>query len=635
MGLFDGWMKPKAKPVDQNSDAFKLSLSLLEKRGIRGNAALQVIQDAMKFNPDAGKALFQIEEGLLNSDPFKKMKAGVVPARDLREFTKNAFNLSAALTSLWNQAVATRRDYLLISEEVMSHYLIDRMMRLIVADVLNKDAEGEIIKFVSDKPKIQAELDELSDGYDFNFLLQDLTRDLLNMGEFTLRMEVDNGEEYDEEGNVTKHRQGKGLVSLDDDLDQVNIIAFYDQGWPTGFLHLMQGKYIIEPPHKFAHFIMNDRKHRIALQNLLQQGYQVADKAALPPEVQKELPDYVRVGRPLFMGIIPKLRELQMLETLIPAVKLNQVTQAQIVGVKVPAATATEDVAAILQQFEDLLNIPVGLDKDALQLTISEIITVAGKIRCVPYFDDDKGTITPVDARKNDAIDDTLKGIKDIRAMICTSIGIPYSLLFGSTGPGDNSEKSGELRLFSSYTRLLASIQESLSRGLKQIIAVHLANRGFDDVSKKDFDVKWLQPLTDIAGLEAMELADAKQEICGRKLDFVAKIMANPLLGLYANKENIVKWVTETFNVLTDGVQLFNDEPDPQLVAQQQQQQQLALQGDFPQNPKDDDDKEGASKPKQPEKDPTQASPASNNQQFPSGKPLKDSPQFDIGKPNV
>lgn len=599
MALFD-FLKFTPKPQPRIQQQY--SVKGLMKTGMSQDEAKTLITGMKLENARRQTPMYNVKESILGDDQITRdIKLGHRPAQTLDQYTKNAFNLSGAMVSLWTHAVTNRREFLLLAYEVAEHPLIARMITLICDDVLNKDPEGEVLAFVSDDKVIQEELDALFEAHDFNFLVADLLPELLILGEYSLRLEVSAAE---------------GVTQIVDDLDPINIIAFYDQSRPARFLHLYKEQYVIEPPHKIAHFIMNDRKQRVAVQNLLSPEYKIADKSKLPPAIANELPDYVRVGRPLFMGVYPKLRELQMLDVLIPATKLNQITQSQIVGVKVPANTDTEKVMEILDQYDNLLNVPIGLDKVNERITISEVLTVSGKIRCVPYFDDGKGAIEPINARQNQNVDDILHAVKDIREIITTSIGVPPSLLFGSA----DKEKSQEVRLFSGYTRKLASIQESLRRGLKQIITVHLVNRGYADISQKDFDVKFLQPLTDIAGLENAELNDAKQELAGRTLDFVNKMMSNTLLAPYINVENVREWVKAKFNSLTDGLNLFNDEPDQNILAQQAAAKSQQLRGDFAKGDQND-----------PSKDPSNPEPQVNIDDFASGEdPNKDQPTFGL-----
>lgn len=546
MGIFD-FLRQKTDDINP----YAVDQRYLEGRGFTPKQAKDILQTQQTNER-------RIDEAKVGYDPMASLKLGATPRQTLRDYTEGAFNLSSALVNLWSQAVQSRRDYIMISAELKRFYIVGRILNLVCDDLLNPDEEGEIVSFTSEIPEIQAELNELYDKIDFNTLLQDFVHDFINLGEYALRLEFEDG---------------KGLKSINDDVDQLNLIALYAQGEPVNFLHFVDKDYVMEPAHRYAHFINGDEKLRVALEDQLESGYTLTGKDDLPENVKDKLPDYIRVGKPLFWGIVAKLRELQILETLIPATKLNQITQAQMVSLRVPANMPVDKVMQACLKYEDILNVPIGIDASREQLSIAEILTASGKCRVLPNFSDEKGTLEPLNVRANQPVDDILNSIKDIRSIILTSIGIPPSLVFGS----DDKDKVQELRLFGQYTRRLAGLQRSLRRGFKQIIAAHLVNKNFK-VSKDDFDVKFKQSLVDISGLEKLEFNDAKQEFVGRTLDFVDKLTQNKLLVSYLNPDELINYMKAQFKDLTDSNNLFNDKPNPN-----------TLLGDVPHDPNKQD----------------------------------------------
>jgi predicted transcriptional regulator len=183
-------------------------------------------------------------------------------------------------------------------------------------------------------------------------------------------------------------------------------------------------------------------------------------------------------------------------------------------------------------------------------------MTVLGRLRVVPIFSDEKGGLDPLNVRASQPIDDILNATNSLRAIIMSSIGIPPSLIFGS----NTTDKVQELRMFSRYTRRLASIQKALSKGLRQIVLAHLVNTGMT-VTNKDFDIQFIQSLVDLSGLEKLEFDDAKQEICGRSLDFLAKAMSNPLVAAAIDPVELIKWIQDKFSILADGAVFFKTDP--------------------------------------------------------------------------
>lgn len=554
MGMFD-FLSPK-KPSKSINTTFMVNEKELLAKGLSQSEVTNIISAAKLENQVSGQPLFKIQEATFGTNPFEALKQGFFPRQTVRSYVQGAFNLSAALTALWAQALTSRRNYLLISAEIRRFYIVEQLLNVIASDTMGKDQKGDILKFTSEIPKVQEELDELQQNIDFNVILQDFIHNFIDYGEYSLRMKVD---------------PGKGIVAIKDDLDQQNMIALYEQGWPKNYLHFVKTDkgtdWVMEGADYAAHFIMGNAKIRVALVDQLSQDGQFAGKYDLPVELREKLPEYVKVGKPLFYGVIPKLRELQMLEILIPATKLNQVTQTQIIGINIPAATSQDQVIDILRRYEDALNIPLAQNTDLGQLTMSEIMTSTGKVRAFPIFDDGKGKLESLNVRDSKPVDDILAATWDIRKIILSALGVPMSLVYGTAGgTSEGKEPSAEMRLFGRYTRRIADIQESLCRGFAQIIATHLINRGYKNVTYNDFSVKFLKPLADVGQLEYAEIKDAEQELAGRSLDFLHKLEADEFVGPYIDRNVMMDLIQKRFNTVFDGAKIFTKVPNNQAM---------------------------------------------------------------------
>lgn len=504
----------------------------------------------MQTMPANASPQVYMPEGSFSYSPELNFRVGNSFPQSLRKYSDGSFSVVQVMQNIWTQAVQTRRDYIQVSEELRRFYLVDRILQQIARDVLNADDKGEIVTLKSENPKFQKTLDDLQEKWDFNTMLREFTKDFVDYGEYTFRMTT---------------KLGEGVVGIHDDLNQTCVVAFYEQGSPKNYLVYDGSDYKVLPPNNFANFVIDTDKIRVALKDQLVNGYKLMDSRDIPEEVEEKLPDYVRIGRPMLFGIVSKLRELQILETLVVASKLNQITQSQIVSMKIPASMPPEETMKQLNRYEQLLNTPTNVDTMNEQVTLAEILTVAGKIRIIPNFSDEKGSLEALNVRQNIPVDDVLKATNDLRNLILTSVGIPPSLIFGSMGQPGEGNKASELRMYGMYTRKLAEIQRALAQGLKQIALAHLCNiYAVGEVSKKDITVSFKQSLVDISGLEKNEFDDAKQEIVSRRLDFVAKIMADPLLALAVDKMALLKWVGGALNNLSDGESLFNLEEDNQ-----------------------------------------------------------------------
>ena len=492
----------------------------------------------------------KMNEAKFGLRPEELLKIGKFRAQSVKRFTEGTYNLANQLVAKWTHAVTTRREYLLIARQIHRYYIVKALLDTIVMDVLNPDENGDIVKLVASEgnKELQAELDDLADNIDFNVLLEQITREFIALGEYSIRLEC----ELD-----------RGLVRYFDDVEPLNMLAFYEAGVPVNFMVFRDRDFQILPAHSYAHFILGDNKMRVRVSDQLEEefGINLAD-VKIPKEVLEKLPDYVRIGEPMFLGLITKLRELQILESLVPSSKLNQLTQSQLVSLNVPPTMPPDKVKEALEDYEEMLNVPSGLDFSKGEVSLAEILTATGKMKLVPNYSDGKGSLSQLNIRDVHAIDDILNATKDIRAIIMTSIGFPPSLLFGNADNG--GDKVNELRMFGRYARKLSNIQKAIRAGVRQIVMAHLINKGVD-VRKKDFDVIFIQPLPDTSSLEMLELDDAKNEILDRTLDFSAKMIENPVIKARINPDGVADWVEGQFAAVANGHELFL-EPKAQIA---------------------------------------------------------------------
>lgn len=536
---------PKSPSVD---------MDFFMQRGFSQDQAKQIMETALRLSPKSpapGSKSFRpkassssaIDEARLANNPDDMLKLGFMKEMDLREFTKNTFNVANALMAIWTQAVDDRRTYHGLALDLRKFYIVEAILDLMAEDVLNPDEEGKFMEIESDDSKVQSAIDEFLEDIDLNMIVSDICRDLIDFGEYTLRLKVE---------------KDKGVVGIYDDVDPLNVLAMYEHGYPRQYLRFSSEKrdFTVEPASCYAHFVTGNNRIRIAINDVFLAN-NIEDDAAIPQELRDELPDYIRIGTPLFLGKMSKLRELQLLEQLIPATKLNQLTQSQLVSVKVPAGEPPEKVFKLIKRYEQVLNVPTGIDTNNDQISLAEVMTVTGRIRILPNFSDEKGSLQRLDVREHPPVDDILNSVKDIRAIILSSIGIPPSLLFGST----EGDKVAELRLFSRYTRRLAGIQRAIARGVKQIVLTHLVNTGHEDVNYDTIKISFPQDMVDYSGLEKLEFDDAKQEIVGRTIDFLDKILNNPLLRDQADQQVLLDWVEDKFTVLMGEKKLFPKNP--------------------------------------------------------------------------
>jgi hypothetical protein len=452
--------------------------------------------------------------------------------RTLQNYVGKNSQVAMSLANVYSQAVTTRQEYIRSSNEMRRYYLVHGILNVIADDILSPTDDGDIVSITSSDASLQKEIDSLYNDFDFNSILYDIILDLLDLGEYTLRIKV---------------KEGKGIVDIIDDVDPLTILALYELGYPKEYFVFSEGRYLIYPASSYLHFCNGLHKERIKVADYLGGKPAIEDEDAF-----NKIPDYARIGTPLLYGVLSKIRELQILEQLIPAQKLNEITQSQLVSLNVPPSRPPDKVFDTVRRYEEMLNVAQCIDLEAGQISLAEILSVAGKIRVIPNFNQEKGMLEKVEVRNPQPVDDLVGSINDVRKMILSSIGIPPFILFGESGMEGGTSKSDSLRAYSRYTRRIKTYQKELKRGISQFLLIHFLNKGYHKITFDDFNIKFGESLINVADLEKLEFLDAKQEILSKNLDFVNTLQQNELIAPYINKEKLVGWISDKINFIID-----------------------------------------------------------------------------------
>lgn len=410
-------------------------------------------------------------------------------------------------------------------DRIKSFYLIQGLLNALIEDSLTPDVTtGEIIQITSQNEKIAAELKLLQQLFDFDQIINDIVLDLCSYGEYTLRLKVE---------------KDQGVVDIIDDLDQSRIVAFYQQGFPYRFIRQTERDIEVYPAYKFAHFVYGRNKLRIKIENEFMEVGNFTDQFG------NAYPAYARVGRPIMYGVLSKIKELMVLEQLIPASKLNQLLTGSLIGLSVPTSMSPDEGFKAARRYEQILNRHRGIDRTTGEITIVDIISVAGKIRVLPQFGE-KGQLSNInDVKENRTVDDLMGSIRDIREVVCTSIGFPPEILFG----GEGGPKSEFLKRYSRYLRKLKAVQHSISNGVLQIALAHLANRGIE-AKIEDIQVIFRNELVNIDELEKLEFNDAIVSMVTNINRFVQELLENPAMDAIVDQEAYQAWLYRVFNTL-------------------------------------------------------------------------------------
>lgn len=444
---------------------------------------------------------------------------------DIRHYTGEDVHVASALAAVYTKSIQTRRDFLLEFDRIKSFYIIQALLVALIEDALTPDVTtGEVLEVTSQNPKIAGELKLLQQLFDFDQIVNNIAPDLISYGEYTLRLRVE---------------KDKGILDIIDDLDQTRIVAFYQQGFPYRFIRQTERDIEVYPAYKFAHFVYGQNKLRVKIENEFMEVGNFRDQFGHP------YPAYARIGRPLMYGVLSKIKELMVLEQLIPASKLNQLLTGSLVGLQVPPSMSPDEGFKAARRYEQILNRHRGVERGTGEITIVDIISVAGKIRVLPQFGE-KGQLSNInDVKERRDVDDLLGSVRDIREVICTSIGFPPEILFG----GEGGPKSELLKRYSRYLRKLKAVQQTIARGILQICLIHLTNRGIE-AKVDDIQVIFRNELVNIDELEKLEFNDAVVSMVTNINRFVQEILENPALAVVVDQEAYQSWLYRIFNML-------------------------------------------------------------------------------------
>lgn len=447
-------------------------------------------------------------------------------------------SIATGLLATYSQVNSDRAAYAKDFDEVKAFYITDTLLGTFADDALTPDVtSGEIVDLISTDPKINSELAELQRNIDIDQLVNDIVLDLLAYGEYSVRVIMDDD-------------ISKGIAKIVDDVDQSTILALYDSGLPGSFLVNDKRTIRIVNPSEYIHFTLGKHKLRLNLIKFIEEN--TKSDAAEVKKLLEGLPTYIRVGRPIFFGVIGKIKELMLLEGMIPTEVFNSIVAGSLVQLRLPASMTPKDGFDACREFENLLNSKVGVDRGNGQVSVTDIISVAGKIKVIPSFGD-KGDITKLNDIKNNAtIEDLMRSIKDIRETITSSLGFPSELLYG----GDFS-KGDLLKRYARYLRKLKAIQTSVANGLKQLAFVHLVNKGFD-INQSSVTVRFRNEIVNIDELDKLEFFDAIISITDRFNTFINALAASEELKPDINKDKFYLELKKYLKLLGSGEDIIN-----------------------------------------------------------------------------
>jgi hypothetical protein len=447
--------------------------------------------------------------------------------------------VAAALAATYTKVVDSRSKLIREVDKMRQFYMTDVIINQICEDAISPEVgSGRIIKVSSPNATIQAEIDALRNRVDFDALIQSVVPDLMSYGEYVVSTKIAKVEKGVQVDPTTVY----GVEEIRDDVEQGSVVAVANWNDTLGFLAQdpRRGTVVWKEPSDFIRFTLSSVRMRIDLHK--EYGADRLPKTA----AGKDIPRFVRVGRSVVYPIIPKLKELELLEALVPATKLSKLSSGSIVGVQVPAGYDVQKAMEAARQMEQLVNKKVGVDSKLGELTIENIMSAAGRIKVIPMFGD-KGQTQKLDY-KSEEPDEMLASVRDIRSTICTSVGVPYEIVFG----GEDEKRSVTLKKYARYLRRLKAIQKALDDGIRELIYIHLVNKGID-FKEEDVKTEFFNKLIEIDNLDKLEFMDTTIQFVDNAKKFVFELAspeANPYFGEQIRFKALASFINEQLNVV-------------------------------------------------------------------------------------
>jgi len=417
------------------------------------------------------------------------------------------------LASVVSKALRTKKEMVREVDQYKGTYMYNAVVDLLVEDSLAPASEGgNIVTLTSDNSKIRRALDELQERVDLDRLVDHVIEDLLGYGEYTLRVVMDE----------------KGVKEVVDDVEQDRVVAVYS-GWrPLFFLihgggTMVRTQYRRVPPTEFLHFCLGRRRLRILVEG-------------------QNVREYVRVGRSVFHGVLDILRHLSIMSALVPAQFLQRLTKGSIIGLTVPESMSATEALDACRRYEQLLNRTLRVDQLSGTLSVSDVLSAAGRFKVVPVYGGERGSLQKMDPRFEEQVD--INVVEDMRKSLCATLGIPYSFIFGSEG---GSPKGELLKSFSRYVRKLYGIRMAVRQALIQLALRHLERLGYM-ASPQQVQVRFESSLIQVEELDKIEFLDTMMNTLGNivnQLTTVADSVGGTLDG-----DVLVKFLDSYFRLV-------------------------------------------------------------------------------------
>lgn len=461
-------------------------------------------------------------------------------------------------SAIFKKISRNKKEIIQSVDAVRDFYLVNAILSTMVEDALKPNVvTDEVVNVFYKKAfkngkidknnKVQREIDDLDKKFNFDNLATDVAEEVLAYGEFIYNAKVSK----------------EGLVDIEDNSDQESIIPITKHGEVVSYLipGKKHGKVDEKKEYEFIRFKLGNKKIRVKLEDSIWR--RAFSLFAKQPRKLKKFPRYVRLGRSAIYPIIGKIRELDLLEKLVPASKLSQLAAGSLVGMSVPENTRPSDALEAVRKVEDSLNRRRAVDQTNQVQTVEDIVSAAGSYKVIPVYGQ-SGEIRRMDYKSQEP-EELLRSVQDIRRNICSTIGFPYEIFYGDEQGRD--KKGDILRRYARYLSILRSLQIAIIEGIKQIVVIHLSNKeGAPSFTYEDIEVECVNKLVNIAETEKLEFVDVSVSMLENVVKFVNELGMQ--FGHEAvNKKDVAEFISDYMqfagiNKLIDSKKVTNKPPE-------------------------------------------------------------------------
>lgn len=403
--------------------------------------------------------------------------------------------------------LGSRKELLKTLDGLRNNDVVQTIIDVIIDDGFYATSSPTIFtvnfKGKKDKELIQGIINDLIKTQSLNDVVIDILEDLLLLGEYFLRLEL---------------KEGQGIVNIIDDVNIENVFGIYRGGKREYFLKKNEKGILKEAPNKYAHFVLSPRKLRVQFEGL-----------------GDYIPSHIRIGRPVILNAINKLKQLQLLEMGNLALDLKQILAPILVLVGLPAITSPTEAGEIIEEYEKhLSDVFEGSTIDE-NMDFTDMLTSTSKIRVLPNYSDGKGSIETLQITTDKTADRERE--ESVRRSIASATGIPfyYLSILGETG----STKLESLKVYSRYSHKLNSIQYSVSKGIKEIIFYHLESLG-KEVDMDDIEIQ-MRTIVNVDMLDNMEYLVTIATAIGDFFDNLTRMTESEEVNMKLNTDAFIK----------------------------------------------------------------------------------------------